>query len=106
MAAKNKQPYHDFVFDIKQRKFVGKFEEMYQQEDLQAFDSWYQEDTTHITKRLAFCLLEQYNFNNILDVGCGKGAFTHLLKKSNNSAKGCDLLADTFLQTYQRIFAV
>jgi SAM-dependent methyltransferase len=91
MSAKGKQPYHDYVFDIEQRKFVGKFEEMYQQEDVQGFDSWYQEDTTHITKRLSLCLLEQYNFDSVLDVGCGKGSFTHLLKKNNNEVSGCDL---------------
>lgn len=91
MSTKGKQPYHEYVFDIEQRKFVGKFEEMYQQEDVQGFDSWYQEDLTHITKRLSLCLLEQYNFNSVLDVGCGKGSFTHLLKKNNNEVSGCDL---------------
>jgi SAM-dependent methyltransferase len=91
MNTKGKQPYHDYVFDMEQRKFVGKFEEMYQQEDVQGFDSWYQEDMTHITKRLSLCLLEQYNFNSVLDIGCGKGSFTHLLKKNNNEVSGCDL---------------
>jgi len=86
-----KQPYHRYVFDTERRKFIGKFEEMYQQEDIQGFDSWFQDDTTHITKRIALCILEQYNFNKILDIGCGKGAFTYLLKKNNNVVKGCDL---------------
>lgn len=91
MSTKGKQPYHDYVFDTEQRKFVGNFEEMYRQEDVQGFDSWYQEDLTHITKRLSLCLLEQYNFDSILDIGCGKGSFTHLLKKNNNEVSGCDL---------------
>jgi trans-aconitate methyltransferase len=97
MSAKGRQPYHDFVFDTEQRKFVGRFEEMYQQEDVQGFDSWFQEDVTHSTKRFAFCLLEQYNFNSILDIGCGKGSFTHLLKKNNNEVSGCDL-SDTAIK--------
>ena len=42
--------YHKFVFDIKHRKFVGKFEEMYASEKEQIFDSWHQEDSRFIAK--------------------------------------------------------
>ena len=36
------EPYHKYVFDVKRRKFVGEFEEMYQGEDKENYDSWYQ----------------------------------------------------------------
>lgn len=84
-------PYHKFVFDTENRRFVGDFEAMYQQEDAENFDSWFQDDMNHLTKRLVLALLSQYNFNKILDFGCGKGTFTHLLKKANNSVKGIDI---------------
>ena len=32
-----------------------------------------------------------FNFDRILDIGCGKGAFTHMLKKSNNYVMGTDI---------------
>lgn len=78
------EKYHKFVFNKANRKFVGKFEDMYQNEDIEGFDSWYSSNLTHIPKRIHYAILGQYNFNSILDFGCGKGAFTHLLKKSNN----------------------
>lgn len=91
MSSLKEQPYHQYVFDSEKRKFIGNFEEMYQQEDVQGYDSWYQDDTTHIVKRLVLALLQEYNFNLILDIGCGKGSFTHLLKKKNNKVSGCDI---------------
>lgn len=44
-------PYHKYVFDVEQRRFVGDFEKMYQQEDVQHFDSWFQDDMNHMTKK-------------------------------------------------------
>ena len=32
-----------------------------------------------------------YNFSKILDIGCGKGSFTHLMKKRNNEVVGMDV---------------
>lgn len=84
-------PYHKYVFDLDNRTFVGAFEEMYQQENLENFDSWFQDDLNHLTKRLSLSLLSQYNFGSILDFGCGKGTFTHLLKKVNNEVTGIDI---------------
>ncbi|MDI6743338.1 MAG: methyltransferase [Smithella sp.] len=84
------RPYHKYVFDTKKRRFVGKFEEMYKNEDNNNCDSWFQDDTTYFTKA-SLLLLSRYNFANILDIGCGKGAFTHLLKKDNNNVLGTDI---------------
>ena len=83
--------YHKYVFDADRREFVGNFEEMYQQENIANFDSWHQEDTRQLNRKIALDMLDQYNFNSILDVGCGKGALTHLLKKQNNRVLGVDI---------------
>jgi SAM-dependent methyltransferase len=85
------QPYHKYVFDTKKRKFVGKFEEMYQKEDKGNYDSWFQGDLTHLGRQISFTVLDRYNFTFILDIGCGKGCFTHLLKKNNNKVIGVDI---------------
>jgi len=83
--------YHKYVFDQGNQRVVGKFEEMYQAEDVENFDSWHQDDMRLLTKQISLVLLNRYNFNNVLDVGCGKGAFTHLLKKENNQVTGIDV---------------
>jgi len=83
--------YHDYVFDTENRKFIGRFEEMYENEEKNQYDSWFQDNLTHITKRIAFSILQDYNFSTIADFGCGKGNFTHLLKKKNNKIVGIDI---------------
>ena len=72
--------YHKFVFDFENRKFLGRFEEMYQAEDVEGFDSWNQEDLRFPRKRISYAILSNQNFPRILDLGCGKGFFTQLLK--------------------------
>lgn len=84
-------PYHRFVFNQATGQFVGKFEEMYNQENSEGFDSWFQEDLRSIQKQLSLFLLGQYNFQRVLDLGCGKGTFTHLLKRVNNYVLGIDI---------------
>jgi len=83
--------YHKYVFDIQNRKFVGNFEEMYQDEKKDNFDSWHQEDTRQLNRKIDLAVLENYNFSKIIDIGCGKGALTHLLKKRNNQVLGLDI---------------
>jgi len=90
--------YHRYVFDDEARTFVGRFEEMYRGEQEQGFDSWHQEDARNLTRRLCLTLLDETNFAGILDVGCGKGAFTHRLKKRNNRVVGIDI-SPTALET-------
>jgi len=87
----SEQPYHKYVFDSKNRKFIGKFEEMYKQEDKENFDSWHQEDLNDIITKISFSILNTYTFKSILDIGCGKGKFTSLLKSKNNKVKGIDI---------------
>jgi 2-polyprenyl-3-methyl-5-hydroxy-6-metoxy-1,4-benzoquinol methylase len=83
--------YHKYVFDVENRKFIGDFESMYQNEAIEQFDSWHQEDTRQFHRNVIELLLHNYNFNCIVDIGCGKGAFTHTLKKENNKVIGIDI---------------
>ena len=84
-------PYHKFVFDKEKRKFIGEFEEMYKSETVEGFDSWNISDLSILAKRIHLEIINSYNFNSILDFGCGKGAFTHLLNKRNNKIMGLDI---------------
>ena len=83
--------YHKYVFDVKNRKFVGAFDEMYSKESTEGFDSWHQDDTRQLNRLIALNLIDDYNFSSILDIGCGKGTFTHNLKKKNNYVLGLDI---------------
>lgn len=83
--------YHPYVFDTAERQFVGRFEEMYQDEREKGFDSWQQDDLRPVDLKICLDILGQYNFSKVLDVGCGKGAFTQHLKKANNEVLGLDL---------------
>jgi SAM-dependent methyltransferase len=83
--------YHKYVFDMLNRKFVGKFEDMYRLEKIQNFDSWQQDDTRHFSRKVALDILDGFNFGKILDIGCGKGMLTHRLKKNNNHVFGLDV---------------
>lgn len=83
--------YHKFVFDTKNRKFVGEFEKMYNAESEKNFDSWHQEDSRQTHREIISNLLKHWQFDFIIDLGCGKGTFTHLLKKRNNDVLALDI---------------
>jgi len=85
------QPYHKYVFDARKRKFVGRFEKMYANEDKEHFDSWFQDDVSDFSRRFSSWLINQNRYSSILDVGCGKGTFTNLLKKNGNRIVGVDI---------------
>lgn len=95
--------YHQYVFDAAKRLFVGNFEQMYKNEESEHFDSWHQEDCTLLNVRMSLTILDAYQFSSILDAGCGKGVFTHLLKKKNNDIVGIDL-SHTAIQKAQTAF--
>jgi len=83
--------YHDYVFDTKARRLIGDFDAMYKAEDAGEFDSWQERDLRPLRKQIALDILEQQNFNSILEIGCGKGTLTHLLKKINNTIVATDI---------------
>lgn len=83
--------YHKYVFNTEKRKFVGEFERMYQGEAKEGFDSWHQEDHRNLSRKIVLSILQDYNFDLVIDIGCGKGACTHFLKKKNNKVIGVDI---------------
>lgn len=83
--------YHKYVFDVEKRTFIGDFENMYAHESIEKFDSWHQDDSRQLQRKICLEILNQYNFNTIVDIGCGKGALKHILKKKNNTCLGIDI---------------
>jgi SAM-dependent methyltransferase len=83
--------YHKYVFDKEARRLVGDFEAMYAAEDKEGFDSWLGHDTRHLRLRVAKALLADYNFSNVLEIGCGKGTTAQFLKRRNNRVLGIDI---------------
>ena len=53
------EPYHRFVYDEERRVVVGAFEEMYERESVEGFDSWHQEDLSQNWRRLALALIRR-----------------------------------------------
>ena len=70
-------------------------------EQIDNFDSWHQEDSRQLQRKIALSILEEYNFQSIVDVGSGKGALTHLLKKRNNQVIGLDISSTAVEQQKQ-----
>ena len=83
--------YHKYVFDNEARRLVGDFEAMYAAEDSEGFDSWCSHDARHLRIRLSLAILAEYNFNKVLEVGCGKGTVAQFLKRANNQVIGIDI---------------
>jgi 2-polyprenyl-3-methyl-5-hydroxy-6-metoxy-1,4-benzoquinol methylase len=93
-----KNSYHKYVFNKSKRKFVGNFEGMYLNEDI---DPWHSSNLSNPVKKIHIAMLDNYNFNTILDYGCGKGAITHLLKKNNNEVSGVDISSNAIIKAKQ-----
>lgn len=92
--------YHDYVF--KDGKFIGAFEEMYQNVD----DPWHHGDATDIHYDSALLLLKRHTNlrGRVLDIGCGKGAFTARLKESfpGASVTGVDIAPTAIKKARQK----
>jgi SAM-dependent methyltransferase len=84
------EPYHRYVFDLERQLFVGDFDEMYRREDVEGYDSWHQEILDTPSRRVTLALLAGREWASVLDFGCGKGAFTSLLKTDTNRVVGVD----------------
>lgn len=83
-------PWHRYVFDSEERRFVGDFEAMYQAEAQGQWDAWHQSDPRRLDNRVAMLLLDQVTYSSAVDLGSGKGAFTASLKRRDNRVVGVD----------------
>ncbi len=80
--------YQDYV--IKDGKFIGKFEEMYQKFD----DPWHQKENleTFYSRVCTPVTLRQYGLKKVLEIGCGLGAFSNYLRAAADcSITGMDI---------------
>ena len=71
--------YQDYV--IKDGKFIGKFEEMYQDYE----DPWVRSKETEVSynnKHDTYHTIKRFELRNVLEVGCGLGHFTNKLASS------------------------
>ena len=84
------QPWHSFVFDIKNRKFVGKFDAMYKLESVKKFDSWNQLKIDD-EKKFSIFFIKKKNFKRIIDFGCGKGTLAKKIKNKKNLITAVDI---------------
>ena len=69
--------YQDYV--IKDGKFIGKFEEMYQEHE----NPWHQIELTETlySKAVTVNTIKRFKLRNILEIGCGLGCFTNRLSR-------------------------
>lgn len=90
----NSTNYRDYV--IKDGRFIGEFEEMYKNIE----DPWCIGDATEIQYDLVLYLLDRHTVclksGSILDIGCGKGAFTYRIKKARPY---CDIMGVDISET-------
>jgi 2-polyprenyl-3-methyl-5-hydroxy-6-metoxy-1,4-benzoquinol methylase len=94
--------YNKYVFETNSRTFEGKFEEMYQHEMIGNFDSWHQDDSRQLNRKIALEILSAHNFKSVIDVGSGKGMLTHQLKRLNNNVLGLDISQTTIEVAHSR----
>lgn len=66
------------MYDEERRVVVGAFEEMYRNEEREGYDPWHQEDLSQTWRALVLGMIGSRSPRSILDIGCGKGAFTQL----------------------------
>ena len=84
--------YHDFVFDTDERRFIGKFDEMYREEERLGFDSWKQDDLqSRDDAAVIRRILDGRRYDQVVDLGCGKGALTNQLSEIALSTTGLDI---------------
>lgn len=79
----NTKDYHDYF--IKDGKFVGAFEEMYQNVE----DPWHQtEEAAHSYSRMdTVNSIRRFHLGTVLEAGCGLGHFTNYLQAHCPSSK-------------------
>jgi len=79
--------YQDYV--IKDGKLVGEFEEMYQDYD----DPWEQTTREELRseKIIAIHLLKRIAAKKVIELGCGLGCYTEMIRRSGIEVLGIDI---------------
>jgi ubiquinone/menaquinone biosynthesis C-methylase UbiE len=79
--------YQDYV--IKDGKFIGQFEEMYQKFN----DPWEQStrEKNSYEKLIGLELLKKNNHSNVVELGCGLGNYTNSIRSVVNNCLGVDI---------------
>ena len=72
--------YHGYV--LQGDRFIGSFEQMYRD----CSDPWQQDAVERLSEEVALSLLGRRTHRRVLDLGCGKGRFTHLLKQATGAS--------------------
>lgn len=83
--------YHRFVFDQQERRFVGDFEQMYQAEAKEQFDSWHQDDNHRLDLNITTALVQSIDPRSILDIGSGKGLLLSMISNRERQIFGSDV---------------
>lgn len=94
--------YQDFV--IKNGKFVGRFEEMYRKFD----DPWHQSEPDAVElsvgRQAACTAIRRYQIKSVVEFGCGKGHFAHMIE-TLTAAKVCGVdIAPTAIEKAGALF--
>lgn len=78
--------YRDYV--IRDRKLIGKFNEMYK---YSKEIPWHQDKTAYfIFSNIDIAILKHYNYNSVCEIGCGIGYFTERLRKELKAKTAID----------------
>ncbi len=85
--------YHDYV--IKDGRFIGAFEQMYRD----CTDPWHQDTVESVSEDVALAMLSRHTYRTILDLGCGKGRFTHRLSQATAASVIALDISATAIQT-------
>jgi len=81
--------HNSYLFD-KKGVFTADFESMYLGEERADFDAW-EQDQMSLYKEIDLLLLEQLDVETAIDLGCGKGLFTNMIRKYIPKMMGVDV---------------
>lgn len=84
---------------FKDGRFTGRFDEMYEREEECGYDSWDQSDFTY-QKQIDLVLANSVMKDDcrVLDLGCGKGLFSSMLKGKAAMVRGIDISGNAILR--------
>jgi len=92
--------YQDFV--IKEGKFIGEFEKMYQQFE----DPWHQkkEIENSVFRQVVCNYINQFQINSIVEFGCGLGCTTNFIyEKTGVDILGADI-SETSIKKSKKLY--